>query len=723
MTASEEGSIQWTEHGTYAPGSLLSTQYEVIRLLGSGASGTVYQCADHSLGGLSVAVKICPMSVARNKAAAARIATEILASHRVDHPNVVRFYGCIRDQGHIGLVMEYVDGTPLDTILEKGSKLTVPQCLDVLVQSARGLKAIHDCEIIHRDLKPSNIMVTKDGQIKITDFGIARTSLEEIAERGERREMTASQPRVGKVTLDGELVGTPEYISPEYIRDGIVDERSDIYALGVIGYELISGACPFADKSLIELLTSKVELDPPPLVSTPDREVPAALIECIRRALSRDADERYQRVSELLSVLETIRNTTKSARLVLDTSKKEEVIHKEEVQEAPEPKKNRKIVVVAGIVFIISSSFLVWEAWLESQKTSRIALAQKPVIQIAAVKTEEVKEERETLDTLMTMSTKVAKSEQATEQVPPASPQKALASAQTSTGISAGDLPHAKLSASLAKAPASGTVELVTPPRLSQGEAEVIGKREYAVRLRSLVGELINGQDGRLLSTLSDLRGDRSYPIFARSLINIVGTDRALPREVRVALLKALTDAIEGDGIEALRRWRDKRAPKALMSIMVLSSDRFTMRQTFDALASRDDLSEYLTLLVKEIKAKGAIDEVFPLFGLLVAAPDSSYEEYRANLAPLEKADQELTLWRVVAQEAPPVAITSLLLHLSRLPAEATLLLGQRQEREIRYLLAKRLEVASRLPKGLIEELLKGESDKEIREIYRKRAT
>lgn len=718
MTTIEEGRIRWTDQGTYAPGTLLSGQYEVLRLLGSGASGTVYQCSDHSLGGLSVAVKICPMSVARNKAAASRIATEILASHRVDHPNVVRFYGCIRDEGHIGLVMEYVDGIPLDALLERGHKLTVSQCLDVLVQSARGLKAIHDCGIIHRDLKPSNIMVTKDNQIKITDFGIARTSLREFQENTENERAVGQMPnRVGKVTLDGELVGTPDYISPEYVRDGVVDVRSDIYALGVIAYELLSGSCPFSEKSLIELLTSKVELDAPPLLSTPERELSPALTECVRRALCREPAQRYQRVAEFLSVLEAIRSTTKSTGLLLEIKQEERSVVEEEQPQEPLSRRRKIIIVASAITLVISLSFLLWEHY--GTKSVPPAIKPKtPPHRVVAV-TGDADESADSLQSLMGMSTKVVTEPQ--QEATSASPRASVPSNSTQQSTATlNNLPHAKASSSPTIPVAQGYISF-SKTALPPDTQPLTGRSEYAHRLRFLVGELLNVQDGRLLSNLSELQNDRSYPLFARTIIKLVSSDRTLPREVVIALLKALTDTIEGDGIENLRRWSDSRASQALLSIVVLSDDRFTVRQGFDALVSRDDLPPAVARLAARIRARGAVDELSPLLGFFIAVSDAAPEEYRKSVKALEKAGDDMELWSPIIEDGAPPAITSILLQVPSIPSHAALLLAKRRDKAIRLLLGKRIEVASQLPEGLVSQLFQEESDQEIRSLYSKR--
>lgn len=215
------------------PGTIVNGRYEVVKCLGTGSMGMVYACRHRELQGHIVAMKVLFSEVARDEVAAARFRNEIVASYGVSHPNVVRAYEYFRDGDLIAFTMEYIGGGDLADKISVDEKIAVPEIVRMLQQMCSGVQAIHDAGIIHRDLKPENILLTAQGDIKITDFGIARTG---------------TGP---KLTEHGGVVGTIDYVSPEYLEQGQVDARSDIYALGVLAYEMITQESPFKGKSVI----------------------------------------------------------------------------------------------------------------------------------------------------------------------------------------------------------------------------------------------------------------------------------------------------------------------------------------------------------------------------------------------------------------------------------------------------------------------------------------
>jgi serine/threonine-protein kinase len=230
--------------------------------------------------------------VAQDKVSAARFRNEICAAKQVCHPNVVRAFEYIREEDLVGYTMEYVSGMDLASKLANAEgddrvpvgALPLGEVLRTLVQICSGLDAIHAAGIVHRDLKPENILVTGDGAVKITDFGIAWS--------GHRK----------RLTEHGGVVGSIDYVSPEYLLRSEVDARSDIYAVGIMAYEMITGTVPFRGDSVYDSLTKRLKSTP----QSPGelaRGCPPGLDKLILRAMARDPNDRYESASDLLLAL------------------------------------------------------------------------------------------------------------------------------------------------------------------------------------------------------------------------------------------------------------------------------------------------------------------------------------------------------------------------------------------------------------------------------------
>ncbi len=269
---------------TLQPGTIIAGRYEVVKCLGAGSMGLVYACRHRELTGHMVAVKVLFPEVANDKIAAARFRNEIFASYGVSHPNVVRAYEYLRDGDLVAYTMEFVAGGDLASKLENGEWLPIPDCIKILCQMCAGVQAIHDAGIVHRDLKPENILLTKDGDVKIADFGIARTD------------------QGPKLTEHGGVLGTIEYVSPEYMLNSQVDWRSDIYAMGILAYEMVTGQPPFKGDSVYETMTKRLKTDAaPPSSINPD--CPEALDAVILRMMHRSREERYQSAADIFADL------------------------------------------------------------------------------------------------------------------------------------------------------------------------------------------------------------------------------------------------------------------------------------------------------------------------------------------------------------------------------------------------------------------------------------
>ena len=267
------------------PGMLLAQRYQIVQILGQGGMGAVYKATDLELN-RTVAVKVIRRDLARDKAIVDRFKQELLLSHQVTHRNVVRIYDLSEADGMKFITMEYVEGENLLTLLHEKKKFSPSEAVEIMLQVCRALEAAHSVGVIHRDLKPQNIMRDTTGRILVMDFGLARTL--------EGDGMTQS----------GALVGTMEYMSPEQALGKPLDQRSDIFALGLIFYEMLTGQMPFkADSTIASLIRRTQERVAP--VSDHDNTIPPSVSNIVTKCLERDLELRYKTAAELLADLET----------------------------------------------------------------------------------------------------------------------------------------------------------------------------------------------------------------------------------------------------------------------------------------------------------------------------------------------------------------------------------------------------------------------------------
>ena len=264
--------------------------YEVDTLIGRGGMGAVYRARDTRLDRL-VALKVLDVGQGANATDFTRFDREARTTALLNHPNIVAVYDVGSDHGVPFVVTELLRGKTLRAWL-KGGAVSVRRAIGFALEVARGLIAAHRLEIVHRDLKPENIFVTHDGQVKILDFGLAKC-----------RHQMLSAPDANEIsTRPGMLLGTVGYMSPEQVLGVSTDARSDIFSLGVILHEMLSGIAPFHGDSAIETLHAILKDDAPPL---PEREgLSEELHHVVRHCLEKDADSRFQSVHDLAFVLE-----------------------------------------------------------------------------------------------------------------------------------------------------------------------------------------------------------------------------------------------------------------------------------------------------------------------------------------------------------------------------------------------------------------------------------
>jgi serine/threonine-protein kinase len=274
------------------PGTLFHSRYEIQGLLGRGGMGMVYKAHDRTLDE-TVAIKILRPDFAEDPKMADRFRSEIKLARRVRHRNVCTIHDYGQDKGLLYISMELIEGVDLKKILREKGALPADEAYEVAIQMAEGLQAVHDAGIIHRDLKTPNIMRDAQGVARLMDFGVAKRHGAE-----------------GTATATGHIVGTPEYMSPEQAQGQKVDFRSDIYALGVVIYEMFTGHVPFRGETPISTILKHLH-DPPPLDGAQAATIPPAMKPVLWRALAKEPAYRYPTATALAEALRQARTPSR----------------------------------------------------------------------------------------------------------------------------------------------------------------------------------------------------------------------------------------------------------------------------------------------------------------------------------------------------------------------------------------------------------------------------
>ena len=263
------------------PGMIISDRYEIIDKVGSGGMADVYKARDQRLNRF-VAIKVLKPEYSSDKSFVNKFRAEAQSAAGLSHPNIVNVYDVGDDSGLHYIVMELVEGITLKRFIERKGKLEVKEAVGIGIQIAQGMEAAHDNHIIHRDIKPQNIIISRDGKVKVTDFGIAKAT--------------------NSNTITSNAMGSVHYLSPEQARGGYSDEKSDIYSLGVTLYEMLSGKVPFAGDNTVSVALLHIQGEAMPLREL-DPEIPVSIDKIVQKCMQKRPERRYHSASELISDL------------------------------------------------------------------------------------------------------------------------------------------------------------------------------------------------------------------------------------------------------------------------------------------------------------------------------------------------------------------------------------------------------------------------------------
>ena len=360
-------------------GQKINDRYEVIRSIGEGGMANVYLAYDTILD-RNVAVKVLRGDLSGDEKFVRRFQREALSASSLAHPNIVEMYDVGEDNGVYFIVMEYIEGKTLKQLLKKRGTLTLSESIDIMLQLTDGMAHAHDSYIIHRDLKPQNIMIKDDGQIKITDFGIAMA-------------LNATQ-----LTQTNSVMGSVHYLPPEQASGKRCTTKSDIYSMGIIFYELLSGSLPFKGENAVEIALKHMR-DPLPSLREDNSAIPQSVENIIRRATAKNPKNRYENAKEmhddLLRALDDDRineepykykypehddtRKVKPAEIKKEESKEEEQEDTGDIVSKVEPedkkdKRNKKVIIILSIVFAVLVFAILFVALILPKMTNKKAV-------------------------------------------------------------------------------------------------------------------------------------------------------------------------------------------------------------------------------------------------------------------------------------------------------------------------------------------------------------
>lgn len=262
-------------------GMLLGDRYEILEKIGTGGMSDVYKSKDHKLNRY-VAVKVLKQEFSENNNFVGKFRTEAQAAAGLMHPNIVNVYDVGSENGIYYIVMELVEGVTLKKYIEKKIRLSTREATSIAIQISKGIEAAHNNHIIHRDIKPQNIIISKEGKVKVTDFGIAKAA--------------------SNNTVSSNVMGSVHYTSPEQARGGFSDERSDIYSMGITMFEMLTGSVPFNGDTTVAIAIKHIQ-EAMPYVSDYVEDIPYSVEQIVLKCCQKSPDRRYQTMSELIEDL------------------------------------------------------------------------------------------------------------------------------------------------------------------------------------------------------------------------------------------------------------------------------------------------------------------------------------------------------------------------------------------------------------------------------------
>ncbi len=262
-------------------GMMIAERYEVLEKIGTGGMSDVYRAKDHKLNRF-VAIKVLKQEFSENKDFVSKFRVEAQAAAGLMHPNIVNVYDVGEESGFHYIVMELVEGITLKKYIEKKARLSVKEAVSIAIQVAMGIEAAHNNHIIHRDIKPQNIIISKEGKVKVTDFGIAKAATSN--------------------TITSNVMGSVHYTSPEQVRGGFSDEKSDIYSLGITLFEMLTGRVPFNGETTVAVAIKHIQ-EPMPTPRNFVPEIPVSVEQIVMKCTQKSPDRRYQSAPELIEDL------------------------------------------------------------------------------------------------------------------------------------------------------------------------------------------------------------------------------------------------------------------------------------------------------------------------------------------------------------------------------------------------------------------------------------
>ena len=331
-------------------GQKINDRYEITRMIGEGGMANVYLAHDLILD-RDVAVKVLRGDLSGDEKFVRRFQREAISASSLSHPNIVEMYDVGEDNGIYFIVMEYIDGKTLKSLIKKRKYLTLPEVVDIMLQLTSGLACAHDSYIIHRDIKPQNIMILEDGTVKITDFGIAMAL------------------NSNELTQTNSVMGSVHYLPPEQANGNGATIKSDIYSLGILMYELLTGTLPFKGENAVEIAIKQMKESIPSLVKM-DLGIPQSIENIVLKACAKNPKNRYDNVLEMREDLKVALSLEhqNDARIVYEYPEQEleetktipnlrSVKTREKIENEEEKKVNKGLIIggiVAGVIVLLT---------------------------------------------------------------------------------------------------------------------------------------------------------------------------------------------------------------------------------------------------------------------------------------------------------------------------------------------------------------------------------